>query len=68
MSHAEDHLVARAVGPAGELGADRLVTAGLLPERRGHRDREKDLLPVGAVHLVPDDRLDLSDYPATGHI
>ena len=68
VGHAEDHLRLVAVGEAQQLAADALVSAGFLPEGRGHYYGEGYLLTVDGVHLLADYLLDLAGDALQGHV
>ena len=58
VGHAEYHFGIVAVGEAQQLIADAIVTAGLIPQRSRHDNRELHLLAVDFVHLLAQDLLD----------
>ena len=63
VGHRQNHRLLVAVAETQQLRADRLVPPGLLPEVRRKHHRHQHLLPVDAVHLLADDRFNLSDDP-----
>ena len=67
MSHAEHHGDIVPVGESEQLAADSLISAGFIPERSGHNDRELYLLTADSVHLFSDYILDFSRYPSERH-
>ena len=55
VGHAEYHFGIVAVGEAQQLIADAIVTAGLIPQRSRHDNRELHFLAVDFVHLLAQD-------------
>ena len=64
VGHAKDMFGPVPVFKTDQFPADRVVTAGLFPQIRGHNDGEEDFLSVDGVHLLTDDLLDLGGDPA----
>ena len=58
VGHAEYHFGIVAVGEAQQLIADAIVTAGLIPQRSRHDNRELHFLAVDFVHFLAQDLLD----------
>src|SRR5262249_34958448 len=63
VGRADAEIAALAILEAQELWAVDLPAAALLPQLGGNSDRHEDFLRAGAVHLLPDDRLDLLHDP-----
>jgi len=63
VGHRQQHRLVVAVLEPEQLGADRIIAAGFLPEFGGQNHRHQHLLAVDAVHLFADDRLDFFDDP-----
>jgi hypothetical protein len=68
VGHAEYHFGIVAVGEAQQLIADAIVTAGLIPQRSRHDNRELHFLAVDFVHLLAQDLLDFAHNAAQRQI
>ena len=61
VRHRQHHRMLGAILEPREVAADGVVAPRLLPELRRLHDRQQDLLPADAVHLLADDGLDVVD-------
>ena len=61
VRHRQNHRMLGAILEPREVAADGVVAARLLPQLRRLHDRQQDLLPADAVHLLADDGLDGMD-------
>ena len=68
VGHAEYHFGIVAVGETQQLIADAIVTAGLIPQRSRHDNRELHFLAVDFVHLLAQDLLDFAHNAAQRQI
>ena len=68
VGHAEYHFGIVAVGETQQFIADAIVTAGLIPQRSRHDNRELHFLAVDFVHFLAQDLLDFAHNAAQRQI
>src|SRR6185437_4477861 len=61
MGHRQHHRAPSGIREARQLAADGVVASALAPEFGWLHDRQQQLLPADALHLLTEDGLDAAD-------